>query len=1241
MTTRHAISVVDQGTVRPASFMRWTACCALFALLSSPLFVLGQNTMGHSDNRIVNADVVPQANVDPNTVILPVVEENSLHFRRFSTEDGLSETMVTQIVQDNQGFIWFASLYGLNRYDGYKFKVFKHEPDRPNSLSGVHNYCLFKDRSGALWIGFEEFLDRFDPITETATHYRIGGANGETYPVRSISQDHSGMLWLGTSGGLYRLNPSTGETIRYRHDPNNPFSLSSNIVKYTGEDKEGTLWVASSEGVDAFDWKAGKVTLHIPLPEIGEMSFQEDRSGLLWIVHATGGGLAVFDRNTNTLTQYSVHAAHLSDSLTGMLSVLQDRDGTLWFGTMGDGILRFDRNEHKFIRSRHDPSNSESLGEDDVSTLFQDREGNIWAGLHMMAANTFAPRPPLFEKFKHEPGKTDSFSGTMVNGIYEDRRGILWISAIDSLNRVDRKTGKYTFYRMGRPQVNWRPTAIVEDRAGSLWVASNGKGLFRFDLKTGRLKEFRRSPTDRFSLSNDYVNRLLIDHAGRLWAVTEDGLNRFDPETSRFTVYRAEKENAEQADLDVEEDRDGALWIGADPSGLQRFDPSTGRFTNLYRHDSNDPTSLSNNRVNSVYFDHSGAMWVGTQDGLDKFDRSAGTFKTYYEKDGLSGNVVSCILEDGRGNLWMSTNKGVSKLDSSRQTFKRYSTADGLPGADLTGFGSCFKSSSGEMFFGGFSGGISFYPDKVVDTPYVPPVVLSDFRLSGNPVSIGSGSPLEQSIGYTHTLRLSHDKNIFSLEFSALSFFNPETNLYRYRLEGLDHQWHEVGSSQRLVTYTTLPTGTYTFLAQGATSRGAWSDPGLKLTIEILPPWWATWWFRMFCIVASGAVLGGFYRLHIQQVRREEKQLREVVETIPAMAFTAGPDGSSEFVNRRWVEFAGITEKAILSSSRQLTVHPDDVEEHLTKWRASLATGAPFENEARHCDAHGAYRWFLVRAVPLRDRHGTILKWYGTLTDIEDRKCAEERLQELRTNMSQTSKASMGEEISASIAHEINQPLTSVLANAQASSRWLGAAPPKIDEAVTSIGRVVRDAKAIDAVMRNVRSLFKRQPVVRAPFNMVLLIQDAVSLIREDVDRRFTPIEFHFEQPLLIVLAERYQIQQMIINLVGNAIEAMQGIDRSPLLRIRVKRIADGQVLTEFIDNGCGLPVDNINSIFDAFVSTKENGMGIGLAISRSIVEAHGGRLWAENNPDFGATFSLLLRPPEPMTRAAQSSIFS
>jgi len=814
---------------------------------------------------------VPQARVDPRTITLPVVDGKAIRFTRLSTEEGLSQTRVPQIVQDDQGFMWFGSEYGLSRYDGYKFKVFKHEPGHTNSLGGVYIYSLFKDRSGSLWIGCEEFLDKFDPITETFTHYRIDtkDAQAETMPVTHISQDHMGVLWLATSRGLYRFDPSTGQTLRYRHDPNNPFSLSSDVIKATGEDKTGTFWVGTSEGLDAFDRDTGKVSLHVPLHERGEMSFCEDRFGVLWIVHVTGAGLAAFDRKTNTLTHYSFHEGHLSDGLpTGAMAVLEDRDGTLWFGTMGHGLLKFDREGRKFIRYRHDLTNPGSLGEDDVAVLFQDREGNIWASPHMSAPNRFATRPPLFEKFKREPGNPNSLSGTMVNGIYEDRQGILWISAIEALNRVDRKTGQYTFYRIEGPGVNWRPTAIIEDRSGVLWVGSDGHGLIRFDPKTGLFKTFRHSPTDRFSLSSDLVARLFIGRAGTLWATTFNGLNRFDPATSHFTVYKADKQSAGQIYLDVKQDRQGALWLGTHYSGLQRFDPTTEQFT-VYKHNANDPTSLSNNRVNSVYFDHSGTMWAGTQDGLDKFDPKTGGFKTYYQEDGLSGNVVSCILEDERGKLWMSTNNGLSVFDPSKQTFKNYSVADGLPGADLTAWGACFKSSSGEMFFGGYSGGVAFRPEKVVDSPYVPPVVLTDFRLFGRPVTVGADSPLSKSIGYTSALSLSHDKNVFSLEFSALSYFNPATNRYRYKLEGLDRQWHEVGSNQRLVTYTTLPAAMYTFRVQCATSRGAWSEPALELSVEILPPWWNTWWFRTVCAALILFLLLSLYYYRLGQMARQ------------------------------------------------------------------------------------------------------------------------------------------------------------------------------------------------------------------------------------------------------------------------------------------------------------------------------------------------------------------------------------
>ena len=357
------------------------------------------------------------------------------------------------------------------------------------------------------------------------------------------------------------------------------------------------------------------------------------------------------------------------------------------------------------------------------------------------------------------------------------------------------------------------------------------------------------------------------------------------------------------------------------------------------------PGTLSDNRVNSVHFDRSGTMWVATQNGLDKFDAKTGTFTVYTQRDGLPGNAVGCILEDDHGNLWMSTNKGIARFDPQSASVNSYSTAEGLPGPDLTGWGACFRNRSGEMFFGGFNGATFFHPDSVADSSVRPPVVLTEFRLSGRPVDIGGGSPLSKSITYTSRLTLSHEQRIFSLAFSALSYFSPGTNRYRYKLEGLDDTWHEVGSNERLVTYTTLPAGVYTFRAQGATSRGVLERPRRRRARQ--DPSSVVEHMVVSCALRRRLVtlLGGFYRWRIQQLRRQEKHLRDVVETIPAMAFSSGPDGSTEFVNRPWLDYSGLSEKANLGSGWQVAHSPRRPGEHLSKWRASLETGAPFENE--------------------------------------------------------------------------------------------------------------------------------------------------------------------------------------------------------------------------------------------------------------------------------------------------------
>ena len=484
--------------------------------------------------------------------------------------------------------------------------------------------------------------------------------------------------------------------IRYRHDSDDPASLSSDDVKSSGEDKAGTFWVGTSEGLDAFDRATGKVTLHVPLPEPVQISFYEDRLGVFWIYHASGSGLAVLDRKTKTLTRYSFYENEPPrNALTGVMGMVEDPEGNLWLGSIGIGLLRLDRESQRLIHYKNNPADPQSLAEDKVCALFKDREGNIWTGLHSMGPNHFSTRPPLFETFRHDPTDPNSLDLTFINAVYEDRCGNLWIGNDNALNRLDRERKVRARFTSGlgvKPMV----ITIIEDRSGGIWVGTYGNGLARLDQETGSFKVYKHRPGDPTSLSNDQVHRMFVDHCGVLWVATGDGLNRFDPERERFDVYKVDWQSRHsQSYVCLEEDRQGILWIGTHYSGLHRFDPRTGKFT-VYKADPQVPGSLSDDIVATLHIDRRGAMWVGTQNGLDEFDPATNRFTTYYDPERRDGNIVSCLLEDERGNLWLSSNKGVSVFNTVSKTFKNYSVKDGLPGNDLTGWGGGSKSSSGE-----------------------------------------------------------------------------------------------------------------------------------------------------------------------------------------------------------------------------------------------------------------------------------------------------------------------------------------------------------------------------------------------------------------------------------------------------------------------------------------------------------------------------------------------------------------
>ena len=956
----------------------------LLSLLSLSLSVGVVRRMRGADER-TSHHTVAQASVDPQPIRLPIIDGTGIRFTRLSTADGPSQTVVGVIVQDDQGFMWFGAPYGLTRYDGYTFKLFVHDPRNPNSLSGTYVYSLFKDHNGSLWVGCDQFLNRFDPATETFKQYPVPFAT-------HISQDHAGTLWLATRTGLYGLDPTTGRIHHYSHDPKDPSSLSSSEVKSSGEDKEGRFWVANTEGLDEFDRRTGKVALRIRLYESSNgLSFYEDRFGVFWIYHVSGNALAVFDRKANTLKQFSFHQlGPPNTALTGVTTMLEDRNGTLWLATHGAGLLRFDRDHKRFIRYRNNPGDPESLPQNNVESLFVDREGSIWAGLGRLGLVHFGASPPTFQRFTH----LDSAESTVqpfVGAIYEDRQGILWIGTPAALNRIDRKTGRYTYYRRtAGPAAGTDVITIREDHSGNLWAGTYGHGLLRFDRGTGQFKAYRHNPADPYSLSDDFVSSLLVDHNGTLWAASSEALNRFDPATERFSVYKLDPQR-KPFYLELVEDREGALWLGTDSSGLQRFNPVTGQVA-LYQHDTNRVGTLSDNRVNSVYFDRSGTMWVGTQNGLNRLDPKASTFTIYSQQDGLPGNAVGCILEDNRGDLWMSTNNGVSRFNPPTRTFGNYSITNGLPGPDLTGWGAGFKSPSGEMFFGGFSGATAFFPDVVEGTSYTPPVVLTDFLLLGNRVAIGGHSPLQNSISYARDVILSHDHNLFSLTFAVLSYVNPATNRYRYKLEGLERRWNAVGSDHRQVTYTTLPAGMYTFRAQGATSSGAWTEPGVALRIRILPPWWGTSWFRSASATFILISIWLLYRLRIRNLEERERHFRKLAENAPDIVMRFDPDLRYSYVNPIVEEYTGLRPTELLGRTNQeLNISAKYVQSWEAGLRQVFNARQATMNEFTFNTPKGE-RHFESRLVPEVGAGGSVKSVLAITRDVTERKRASEAL---------------------------------------------------------------------------------------------------------------------------------------------------------------------------------------------------------------------------------------------------------
>lgn len=827
------------------------------ALSASPCFAAGL-----AENR-------PPIATETRTVT--VVDGDDIAFRRADNAEKFSQSRVGQIAQDGKGFMWFGTQYGLYRFDGYDHVAFAPDARTTSPLSGVFVHAMLSDSVGRLWIASDRSLDILDPNSGAATRIAYAGDSPSSV-VQSIYEDATGTFWLGTTTGLYGLDAQGRTRVHFRHDPDDPASLGSSDVKFAQQDRGGALWVANGAGLEAVDPSSGRVQRRVPLRESREIGFVEDRDGLFWIYHASGNALATFDRTTGAFVSYRfVDGAGKPLPRFGIYTALLDRDGGLWFGTGGAGLLRFDAQARRFVRYANSAGDPRSLGGDDVVTLFQDKDDNIWVALHGMPINLFPARAPPFRKLPSRPGDSRGRTEGMVNAVLEVDGRSLWVSFAGLLMAVDLQTGERTNLRETL-QLNADVISMAQDGRGRVWLGTTGGGAAVVE-SSRKVRWFRHDPDDPASIADDVVNDILVDGTGRIWLATWGGLCRFDERRGAFENYRPPGTDPKY--LALAEDSRHDLWLATHVDGLQRFDPGRGEFFTYPA--GGVAGTLSNGRVNAVHVSRRGIVWAGTQNGLDALDPATGIVRNFRSGDGLPGNAVSCILEDDRDGIWLGTNNGISRLETATGEFLNFTQADGLPGLDFTGWGSCQRTRADEMYFAGFAGATGFNPDRVHARRPAPSVEFTDLVIAGHSYPEGPSESRPPILPDIRNLDLPYSRNNFSVGFAALHYANPTASRYRFRLTGLEEQWHSAGSNRRVASFNSLTPGDYRLEVQAAAGGSPWSTPK-TLEFTILKPWWLTTEFR----VTAGIVFLGLawlaYRARVRHTaRRFDMRLEERV----------------------------------------------------------------------------------------------------------------------------------------------------------------------------------------------------------------------------------------------------------------------------------------------------------------------------------------------------------------------------
>lgn len=1214
---------------------------------------------------------------------LSFAQKDDIKFQRITIDEGLSQSTITSIVQDHNGFLWFGTEDGLNRFDGYGFKIYKNIPGDTNSISYNYVTTMLEDRFGYLWIGTRNSgLNKYDHKKNNFIRFEHNEDKPNSLSnnfINCIFEDKNGTIWIGTNNGLNKYEKNNTKFIHYKNQQNVKNSLSHNQVNSICEDIKGRLWIGTyGGGLNLLDPKEEKFIIFRNVPEnkksISDNNINTvyvDSKNSLWI-GTEDGGLNQLDLNkyqdfnlSNVKFSRFMYdpADFYSISENHITSIYENSLNELWIGTYSQGLNKVkvnssDRTSDKirFIHYKMEPANLFSLSNNEVFSIYEDKSKILWIGTHG-GISKFDQFRSKFVHYKSNPFEQNSLTNNYVRTFCEDKFGNIWIGSYEGLDKFDLNNEKIIPVTNEKFKLsNNRIMSLIIDQFETLWIATFG-GLNSFNPSTNQITSYVHNPDDPRSLSNDFVRVVLEDSFGDLWIGTEDGLNQFNRNNETFIQFKSHANKPESLSNNfiytICEDHLGYIWIGT-LDGLNKFDRKTKTFI-CYKFEPSDSSSISNSEIMSIYEDRSKNLWIGTPAGLNKFNREKNSFTYYMEKDGLPNDLIYAIEEDHEGNLWLSTNKGISKFNPRTEEFKNFDVNDGLQSNEFN-LGASFKNSEKLLFFGGINGFNLFHPEDIKENPYKPPILFTDFKIFSQSVPIGKNSPLKKHISLTEKIVLSQKDYVFSLDFVSLDYTNPEKNQYAYMLEGNDEDWINLGT-RRYVSFYKLPSGEYTLKVKGSNSDGVWNKKCASLQIIIQPAFWQTGWFRGAIVFSVLLLFVLYFQLKTKTYKRinrklehkvEERtqtlistneelkqEIHERMEAEGALQLTQfsvnhssdivmwiGPHAHIHYVNDSACSILGYSRTELLS----MTIHDFDLNYTEETWPESWQS----LKESKSITVESVYRNKDGNEFPV-EISANFLEFEGQeynfafIRDITERKFVEEELTHAKETAESANRAKS--EFLANMSHEIRTPMNGVI----------GMSDLLLDTELNSEQRefaeIVRtSAESLLNVINDILDFSKiesgKLEIEKIDFDLRMTVEDVGALLAQRAQDKKLELAYivHKEVPALLK-GDPGRLRQVLINLTNNAIKFTPKGEVIIDVKLEIETESHATIRFTVRDTGIGISKDRLNHIFkpftqiDASTTRKYGGTGLGLTICKDIVEMLNGQIGAESEEGKGSVF--------------------